>query len=146
MPLMVVGADTSAGMAILENLSPSTREIRVFVSDETTGRQLRERGFKVATGDVSDESHVEAALMRCFTAVLISEAADDGRERSFAGNADEVLGSWARAAAASGVRRLIWVLSGQPPASAIAEVAVVDRADPDLAVTVVALDDARSLE
>jgi hypothetical protein len=41
---------------------------------------------------------------------------------------------------------LIWVLSGQPPASAIAEVAVVDPADPDLAVTVVALDDARSLE
>jgi nucleoside-diphosphate-sugar epimerase len=146
MPLIVVGADTSAGRAILGSLNPTEREIRLFVSDEETGGELRARGFKVAIGDVSDESHIQAALMRCFTAVLVAEAASDDRERSFAASSDEVLASWARAAGASGVRRLIWVLSGSAPESSIGEVAVVDPADPQLPERVLALDDARTLD
>ena len=91
MPLIVVGADTKPGASLLDTLDPTVREIRVFVSDEARGRELRERGFKVATGDVSDDSHVEAASTRCFSAVLITEAARDDRERSFADTPEKVL-------------------------------------------------------
>jgi len=145
MPVIVVGADTSAGQSILERLEQPEREIRVFVSDEDTAAQLKSRGFKVATGDVSDEGHVEAAATRCFTAVLIAEAATDGRERSFASTVDEVLAGWANAVARSEVRRVIWVTGETPPVTRAAEVASVDPSDPDLARKVVELDDAQSI-
>jgi nucleoside-diphosphate-sugar epimerase len=146
MPLIVVGADTSSGEAILERLDATSREIRVFVSDETTGRRLRERGFKVAAGDVSDESHVEAAAMRCFSAVLITEAASDDRERAFASTADDVLEGWARAMNGSEVTRVIWVTEDeQHPEADAREVTAVRPSDPGFAETVVALDEAHSI-
>ena len=146
MPLIVVGADTPAGEAILKRLDPSKREIRVFVTDESKAPGLRQRGFKVATGDVSDESHVEAASTRCFSAVLIADAAGDDRERSFAGSPVDVLKGWARAVSNSEVRRVIWVSSESPPETRVEESAVVDPADPGLADLVIALDDARSID
>ena len=145
MPLIVVGADTPSGRAILEPHDPRQREIRVFVTDETVGRRLKDRGFKVALGDVSDASHVEAASTRCFSAVLIAEAASDSRERSFAVDVDQVLKGWAGAVASSGVRRVIWVTTGDPPGALVDEVAIVSPDDPGLAEKVARLDDARSL-
>ena len=145
MPMIVVGADTVAGDAILGRLHAPEREIRVFVTDEARARDLRERGFKVATGDVSDESHVEAASLRCFSAVLIAEAAEDPRERSFATTADAVLAGWARAMSNSGVQRVIWVTEGDQPDTKAPEVAVVDPSGPGFAERVLALDDAASL-
>lgn len=145
MPVIVVGADTAAGGVILEGFQPSEREIRVFVSDEGTAQHLRGVGFKVALGDVSDESHVEAAATRCFSAVLIAEAAADDRERAFADSSQEVMEVWARAVANSRVTRVIWVAAEDPPQTRASEVAKVDPGDTDLAGKVAALDDAQSI-
>lgn len=145
MPMIVVGADTEAGDTILQRLNARRREVRVFVSDEPKGLALKQEGFKVAIGDVSDDSHVEGAALRCFSAVLIAEAATDDRERSFAEDAQAVLRGWANAVSKSRVSRVIWVMSGDPPETRTEEVAVVDPSDPDLAGTVVKLDDASSL-
>lgn len=146
MPLIVVGADTPSGEAILGQLDPAAREVRVFVTNETTGLQLRERGFKVATGDVSDESHVEAAAMRCFSAVLIAEAASDNRERAFAATASDVIDGWARAMRSAGVTRVIWVDENEAhPGTGTGEVTSVNPSDPGFAEHVVALDEAQSI-
>jgi len=146
MPLIVVGADTAPGAAILSQLDPLAREVRVFVTDETTGLLLRERGFKVATGDVSDQSHVEAAAMRCFSAVLIAEAASDDRERAFASTSVEVLEGWAVAVSGAGVNRVIWVSENDThPETRAPEVTAVNPSDRGFANDVVALDDAHSI-
>jgi len=145
MPMIVVGADTTAGRALLEALDATAREIRVFVTDEGRALELKEAGFKVATGDVSDDSHIEAAATRCFSAVLISEAAHDARERSFADTAAEVLAGWANAASNSEVRRVIWVTDGDYPETDVSEVAVVDPSDTGFVRTIVDLDEADTL-
>ena len=145
MPVIVVGADTPTGLDILEGLHNPPREVRAFVSDPDTGLELKERGFKVALGDVSDESHVEAAATACFSAVLITEAADDSRERSFAASTKEVLQQWARAVANSQVKRVIWVTAEAPPPVEVAETAAVEPGSPDLVDRVVALDDAQTI-
>lgn len=143
MPVIVVGADTGAGRAVIEEMADPRREIRVFVSDVDQATAYRSRGLKVALGDVSDESHVEAAARMCFTAVLISEAAEDGRERSFAENASQVLEGWARAAKAAGVIRVIWVTDSDPPSTDTPEVARVSPSRHDLATRVAELDEAQ---
>ena len=145
MPAIVVGADTPDGLAILDGLNEPLREVRAFVTDESVGAELKERGFKVAIGDVSDESHVEAAAMRCFTAILVTEAASDDRERSFLDNPDDVTESWARAVAASHVTRVIWVTDSEPPSVGTREVAQVSPTNPDLVAEVVRLDDAQTI-
>lgn len=145
MPVIVVGADTPEGTVIIDRLYSPDREVRVFVTDDSTGLELKERGFKVAIGDVSDESHVEAASTRCFSAVLIGGAAEDERLRSYADNADQVLRGWAKAVTNSKVRRVIWVTSRPQPDVGVAEVAHVDPADPDLAEKVYSLDEAATL-
>jgi putative NADH-flavin reductase len=145
MPVIVIGADTATGLAIIDELTEPGREVRAFVSDPEIVADLKRRGIKVALGDVSDESHVEAAALHCFTAVLIGEAAGDGRERSFAKTEIEVLGAWSRAVAHAEITRVIWVYDGDPPAVAVPEVATVSPADTDLARRVSNLDDARSL-
>ena len=145
MPVIVIGADTPNGRAILQSLHGPKREVRAFVSDEAVGATLRRQGFKVALGDVSDESHIEAATTRCFSAILITEAASDKRERSFARSVNDVLEGWARAVASSDVTRVIWVYSEQPPPTKTREVATVDPGDPKLVEKVVALDDAQTI-
>ena len=145
MPMIVVGADTPAGENILGRFHRPEREIRVFVTDEARGQELRARGFKVANGDVSDESHVEAASLRCFSAVLIAEAARDDRERSFASTPKDVLESWARAVANSEVSRVIWVTADSHPETRAREVVSVDPGRPGFVDTVLALDDAHSI-
>ena len=104
-----------AGSGSRRRLVEPGREVRAFVSDPAIGAELRALGVKVALGDVSDDSHVQGSCTNCFTAVLITEAARDGRARSFATNEEQVLEGWAAAAAASGVTRVIWVHDGAPP-------------------------------
>jgi nucleoside-diphosphate-sugar epimerase len=145
MPMIVVGADTEAGEVILERLDATRREVRVFVSDEPKGLALREEGFKVAIGDVSDDSHVEGAATRCFSAVLIAQAASDDRERSFADTPEAVLRGWANAVGNSQVSRVIWVIADEPPPAEVKEVARVNPNDPDLARKVFDLDEASSI-
>lgn len=145
MPVIVVGADTESGRALVDALVDPEREVRAFVSDGDAAAELRAMGVKVALGDVSDDSHVQGASMNCFTVVLVTEAAEDGRERSFARSPEEVLTGWAKAAAACGVTRVIWVHDGDAPEVTAAEVRTVSPLNPDLVATVVALDDARAL-
>lgn len=143
MPVIVVGADTEPGLAIIDALIEPNREVRAFVSDPETAASLKSRSVKVALGDVSDDSHIEAAALHCFTAVLVSEAARDGRERSFASSENEALAAWARAVANAGVHRVIWAHDGEPPPVDVPEVAQVSPSDQDLARRVAELDDAR---
>lgn len=144
MPVIIVGADTPLGQRLIEVFVDPEREVRAFVSDATRGVELKRRGVKVATGDVSDASHIAAACTRVFTAILVTEAARDGRELSFASDYRTVLESWARAVAEAPVRRVIWMGETDPPPTGVAEVAVVS---PDLDVErqvglAVSLDDA----
>lgn len=137
MPVIVVGADTPEGGQIVDGfLASPDREIRAFVSDETVAVQLRERGIKVALGDVSDDSHVEAAVTNCHTAVLVASAAADSRERSFAETGTQVVEGWLRAV--RNVPRVIWVSDSAPAEAAL----VVSASHPQLAALVVDLDSA----
>lgn len=145
MPVIVVGADTTTGRLVIDRLIKPGREVRAFVTDPDAAAELRERGVKVALGDVSDDSHVEGAALRCFSAVLVVEAAVDGRVRSFARTADEVVSGWGTAVSRSGVQRVIWVTDRNPPDIQVGEVAVVDPADPELARRVAELDDAQEI-
>jgi len=145
MPVIVVGADTEPGMAIIDALVDPGREVRAFVTDPEVVLDLKRQGVKVALGDVSDDSHVEAAALHCFTAVLVAEAARDERERSFAKSEVEVLEAWGRAVVSAGVHRVIWVHHETPPTINVAEVASVAPDSPDLASRVARLDDARAI-
>jgi putative NADH-flavin reductase len=121
MPVIVVGADTPVGEEIIEALLEPEREVRAFVSSADTATELRRKGVKVATGDVSDLSHVEGASLNCFSAVLIAEAAHDGRQRAFASTPSAVLDGWA--SAVRGVQRVIWVGIDPPSSTGVGEVA-----------------------
>ncbi len=145
MPVIVIGADTGAGLAISNELANPGREVRAFVSDPEVASDLKRRGVKVALGDVSDDSHIEAAALHCFTAVLVTEAARDDRERSFARSEADVLEAWARAVSNAQVNRVIWVYDGAAPEVDVSEVATVSPADSDLARRVAQLDDARAI-
>jgi nucleoside-diphosphate-sugar epimerase len=143
MPVIVIGADTALGGRLVERLSAQTAELRVFVSDPQSGAVLRELGCKVAIGDVSDTSHTGAASYGCFSAVLVTEAAEDGRERSFADTSSKVVLGWTEAAKEAGVQRIIWVSDGSIniPDVLGMEVAQVRAGDPDAVELVAAYED-----
>ena len=109
MPVIVVGADTPVGQAVVRAVVPAAAEVRAFISDEQGVDPLRRQGVKVALGDVSDFSHVEAAALNCFCAVLVVDAATDTRERSFANQPCEIVEGWAGAVRNAGLQRIIWV-------------------------------------
>ena len=147
MPVIVVGADTAVGSSIIDALIEPDREIRAFVTDVDESIRLKAEGVKVALGDVSDPSHVGGACLNCFTAVLIAEAAEDGRERAFARDRLTVLEGWAEAAREAAVTRVIWVDgAGRLPVTGIEQTAVVDpTTSEDVAADVVRLDDAATI-
>jgi putative NADH-flavin reductase len=151
MPVIIIGADTEVGAAVVESLLPRQGEVRVFVTDPDAAAALRGRGAKVALGDVSDGSHIGAAALSAFDAVLIAEAATDDRERSFASDEAAVFAEWAEALSEAGLQRAIWVGDGSIPeliAAAVAEAASVNTSgrDPSAIATEVAeLDEAPTL-
>jgi uncharacterized protein YbjT (DUF2867 family) len=109
MPVIIIGADTEYGPAVASALSRRQGEVRAFVTDPATAEPLRALGIKVAVGDVSDASHIEGAAHDAFSAVLMAEAALDGRERSFAASYEKVVDAWKQGLADAGVKRLIWI-------------------------------------
>ncbi len=124
------------GEAVVSAIIPAAAEVRAFISDEGRAGGLKARGVKVALGDLSDTSHVEAAALYCFCAVLVTDAALDGRELGFADGAGTVWEGWADAIRNAGVHRTIWVgakseFTGGRDSRATPEVAVV--ADTDIA-------------
>ncbi len=147
MPVIVVGADTAAGEAVIAALLAPEREVRAFVSDPGVALRLKKVGVKVALGDVSDASHLAGAALNCFSMVCIEAAATDERDRAFADDRRAVLEAWAEAASDAGVRRVIWVTRDEPPTTRVPEAARVDPGLtlPDLARRVAELDDAAEL-
>lgn len=151
MPVIVVGADTPHGPAIVEALLAREGQVRAFVTDDDVADRLRALGVHVAIGDVSDASHVEGAAIQCFSAVLVTTAAVDGRERAFAAEDLDALRGWADAIRSSEVTRAIWVLDEAhrdwDPPDVTPERAIVrlpDDAD-GLAEKVAKLDDAAAI-
>lgn len=151
MPVIVVGADTPIGEAVVEALAPAAAEIRAFISDEGRVERLKAQGVKVALGDLSDSSHVEAAALHCFCAVLVIEAALDGRELAFASDAPTVWEGWVEAIRTAGVHRTIWVSTRSEHAGIrfsrpTAEVGIVVNTDIDTAAAAVSsLEEAATL-
>lgn len=148
MPVIVVGADTPVGLAVIDTVLGPEREVRAFVSDPEVGGRLKARGVKVALGDVSDASHVAGACTNAFSAVLVGEAAGDGREVAFASSPEAVWEAWAEAVSEAAVTRVIWVLDDDPPQSEAPEEVVVGasgRPPADVAAEVAELDDAAEL-
>ena len=147
MPVIVVGADTPVGLSIVSALIEPDREVRAFVTDPDVSASLKAQGVKVALGDVSDPSHVGGACLNCFSAVLVTEAARDDRERAFAPDRQAVLDGWAEAAREADVTRVIWVDSlGDLTSTGIEQTAVVRPAEvDDVAAEVVRLDDAAAI-
>ena len=152
MPVIVVGADTELGEAIVAALLPEATEVRAFVSDVGAAEGLKSRGVKVALGDVSDGIRVGDAAHRTFCAIFLAEAATDDRERSFADGAGEVVTAWADGLAGAGVTRVIWVggedLDPTPIRSAVpqvAEIAIGGRSVGDIVDEVVAAEGAEHI-
>jgi putative NADH-flavin reductase len=145
MPVIVIGADTAPGREVVAALAGRDGEVRAFVTDRRAAPGLRHLGAKVAIGDVSDGSHVGAAAIGCYTAVVIASAAEDERERSFATRVAEVHAAWAEALEDANISRVIWV-GGDPPPAAIskltADLTTVDPARDTLAAEVQKLDEA----
>lgn len=143
MPAIVVGADTTLGRAIVDELLEPDREVRAFVTDPRVAEELKAMGVKVALGDVSDASHVAGASTRCFSAILVIEASTDDRERSFARTPTAVIDGWIQAVTESEVSRVIWVGADHPVPGI--EWASVAADAPDAAARVAQLDDAAEL-
>ena len=146
MPVIVVGADTLLGEAIVAALLARGGEIRAFATDPARAAVLRGRGAKVAVGDLSDGSHLAAAAYHAFTAVLVEASIEDGRPIAFAADTPGVVEAWINAIRDSGVQRAIWV--GDPPPSAAGgaapETAVVrsdGKSDQEIAQEVADLND-----
>lgn len=151
MPVIVVGADTPLGRAVMDELLPRDSQVRAFVSSPAVAAELKERGVKVALGDVSDSSHVGGAALNAFCAVLIHEAAQDERERSFAEEPAEVFAAWVEGVNDAAVTRTI-VVWDDPPQDRLAAinsekvvVAVADRSPTEIAGEVAKWEDVAEL-
>lgn len=151
MPVIVVGADTPSGEAIVARLVARGGEVRAFVTGRPAALALKQQGVKVAMGDLSDGSHVGAASFNAFTAVLVEEATADGRPLEFAPDPVGVLAVWATAVREARVKRAIWV--GKPDPSLIAGsapevtvVAVAGRSRDEVAQIVADLNDREDLK
>jgi hypothetical protein len=151
MPVIVIGADTPTGAAIVPALEPASGELRIFVTDPEIG--AAHRGIaKVAVGDVSDGTHVGGAATGAFCAVAIVAAATDDRERSFAADSSAVLAQWADGLGDAGIGRVIVVASEgelpdpDPLRTAAPEYFVVDvsgKSTAEVAAEVATLEGAR---
>ena len=152
MPVIVIGADTPEGAAILPALEPASGEVRLFVSDPELGVELRKYG-KVAVGDVSDGSHVGGAALDAFCAVAVASAATDQRERNFADTSAVVFAQWADGLQDAGIGRIIFVATTDDVAAAgklsgaAPEFAVVDAGLPSeqLGAAVASLEQAQKI-
>lgn len=108
MPVIVIGADTELGHAIVSELRPASGEIRLFASSEDAVARYRSSA-KIAVGDISDGTHVGGAAIGAFCAIVIASAAHDDRERHFAATPADLFAQWSDGLADAGVSRVILV-------------------------------------
>jgi putative NADH-flavin reductase len=150
-PVIIIGADTTPGPAIVDALTERDGEVRAFVTAIETIDELRSKGVKTAAGDISDGTHVGGAALNAFAAVIVAEAAFDDRERAFAADPKSVYTQWADGLRDAGVTRAIWVDDAPIPtaiATAVREhasVGVSGRSPEEIAAEVARLDEAGSL-
>lgn len=153
MPVIVIGADTPVGAAVVAALRPASGEIRVFVTDPEAGQRYR-NASKVAVGDLSDGTHVGGAALGAFCAICVFAAASDDRERHFAATPDAVVKQWADGLRDADIGRVIAIGTGSelPPSNPLARIApeyrlvdITDRSTQDIAVEVAALEASSSL-
>ena len=111
MPVIVIGADTELGHAVVAALQPASGEIRVLASDADQVDRYRSAA-KVAVGDISDGTHVGGAAIGAFCAIVIATSAHDDRERHFASDPEALFAQWADGLADAEIRRVIVV--GRP--------------------------------
>lgn len=154
MPVVVIGADTPLGHSIIQALLARRGQVRALVSDPEAAARFKELGVKVAVGDLSDASLVQLVSREAFSAVLVAEAAFDGRELAFAADPAALAAAWEEGLNRAGVRRAIWVQdqraeglereigAGLPEA---ATVKTQGRAPAEVADEVAALDDLTEL-
>jgi uncharacterized protein YbjT (DUF2867 family) len=108
MPVLVTGAESWLGAAVIEQLRATGGELRAYldatVATDDDAARLRAEGCKVALGELDDEGHLEAAceqvhtVAHCWTGPL-----HDPDEQV------EVAATLGSALLGAGVRRLIWV-------------------------------------
>jgi uncharacterized protein YbjT (DUF2867 family) len=132
MPVIVVGADTQRSQDLVKRLVEKGGEVRVFISDPEKLEEMRFLGAKVALGDLSDTSHLEGAATGAFCAVVLVEAAADGRELAFS-TPEKLPGEWLEALRAAGITRLILVGDDQSAPAGFPEMRIVGSKgrDPD---------------
>jgi putative NADH-flavin reductase len=155
MPVVVIGADTPLGNPIIQALLARRGQVRALVSDPGAAARFKELGVKVAVGDLSDSSLVQLVSRGAFSAVLVAEAAFDGRELAFAADPTALAAAWGEGLNRAGVRRAIWVQdqraeglereigAGLPEA---ATVTTQGRTPAEVAGEVAALDDLAELD
>ena len=151
MPVLVIGADTDLGHAIVPALHPASGEIRLFASEPDPVAAYRSFA-KVAVGDISDGTHIGGAAIGAFCAIVIAAAAYDDRERHFAADADALFAQWSDGLADAGIGRVIVVGAAEELPHPVhldgigAEYVFIDTTGRDLAETVAAVTAAEAAE
>lgn len=105
MPVMVVGAETALGEAVVRRLVRTGGQVRVYLDPEHDDLvdDYRALGCKVARGEVRDVGRLEVALTQVHTVVAAGDSLLDEPAEVLDG-----LAAVAEAAVGANVRRLVW--------------------------------------
>jgi uncharacterized protein YbjT (DUF2867 family) len=108
MPVLVTGAESAVGRAVIRRLARDGGEVRVFLDLERAAvvdpTPFKALGCKVARGALDDEGHVETALEQVHTVMHLASSPLDDPPR-MRDSAATVLS----AAIGAGCRRVIWL-------------------------------------
>lgn len=108
MPVLVTGAESAVGRAVVRRLAAGGGEVRVFLDLErasvTDPVPFRALGCKVAQGALDDEGHVESALQRVHTVMHLASSPLDDPPRMLDAAATVLSG-----VIGAGCRRLVWL-------------------------------------
>jgi uncharacterized protein YbjT (DUF2867 family) len=108
MPVLVTGAETAVGRAVVRRLAADGGEVRVFLDLERVlvadPAPFKALGCKVAQGALDDEGHVESALERVHTVMHLASSPLDDPSRML-----DAAATMLSAAIGAGCRRVIWL-------------------------------------
>lgn len=108
MPVLVTGAESAVGRAVVRRLAAGGGEVRVFLDLERASVAdpvpFKALGCKVAQGALDDEGHVESALQRVHTVMHLASSPLDDPARMLDAAATVLSG-----AIGAGCRRVVWL-------------------------------------